>query len=144
MSEQSMWHRIKDKYGHVGHWQRIENVIDKGVPDINFCVAGIEGWIELKEIPHWPRSKYTPVKFRWEKEQRFWARKRGAAGGNVWLLLRVKESKSWLLFWWEDIQDSEFGESLVRKTIRGRATLCVENQGLPFDDFLFTISRGLY
>jgi hypothetical protein len=32
----------------MDRWDRIENGVGVGMPDINYCLSGIEGWIEMK------------------------------------------------------------------------------------------------
>jgi len=137
-----MWHRLKQKFSHAGHWQRIEDGINRGIPDVNYCIRGVEGWIELKEIANWPRRVNTPVVFRWEKEQRFWARRRGKAGGLVWLLLAVKESREWLLFWWEDVISNDFGRTLNTHEVRKLATGITTGSEKGNADLLEALSGG--
>ncbi len=70
----------------------VENPVGPGTPDVNY----IEGWVELKQLRHWPRTT-GPVQIRhFRKGQRIWLRQRWEAGGNAWLLLRVRSD--WLLF----------------------------------------------
>lgn len=65
----------------AGDFQRIElGAVGPGVPDINFCIDGVEGWIELKTT-----DTYT-VPFR--LGQVAWAARRTRAGGRVLLLTR--------------------------------------------------------
>jgi hypothetical protein len=138
-----MWRFLQQKfarYGH-GHWQRHEDGISKGIPDVSFCIKGVEGWIELKEIEHWPIREKTIVAFRWEPEQRFWARKRGSHGGNVWLLLKVRETKEWLLFWWEDAVD-DLGIRWNKKEVLDHAVY-YRKGGIIQSDFFFVLSRGV-
>lgn len=144
MSEKNMWHRMKSKFSHAGHWQRIEDGLSRGVPDVNYCIRGAEGWIELKQIGDWPKRKTTPVSFRWEKEQRFWARRRGKNGGLVWLLLYVKRTNEWLWFWWEDVAGNEVGRSLKVEEFRELASLITVGIGKDHDSILNLLSRGDY
>lgn len=144
MSEKNMWHRMRSTIAKSGHWQRIEDGLSMGVPDVNYCIRGVEGWIELKEIADWPVRDKTPVSFRWEREQRFWAKKRGKAGGNVWLLLYVKKTNEWLWFWWEDVAVNEFGHSIGKHKFRGLATLITIGIGKDYIEILDTLSRGRY
>lgn len=70
----------------------VENPVGPGTPDVNY----VEGWIELKQLRYWPRTT-GPVRVRhFRKGQRLWLRQRWEAGGNAWLLLRVRSD--WLLF----------------------------------------------
>jgi hypothetical protein len=146
MSESNMWRFLAQKFKRYGHgdWQRIEDSISMGIPDVNFCIDGVEGWIELKEIPAWPKRKDTIVTFRspWTKEQRFWARKRGQHNGNIWLLVRVFDTKEYLLFWWKDAVDTV--EITLNQQELIDLAVYYRKGGLQKDDFFFTITRGLY
>ena len=63
------------------HFQLVEMAsIAQGVPDINYCIQGAEGWIENKQTHHWA------VKFR--PQQPGWIHKRVRAGGRVWIAVR--------------------------------------------------------
>jgi hypothetical protein len=96
--ESSLWKLIKNKYSKFGHIIRVENPILPGTPDVNYCFDGLEGWIELKAIPHWPRRPKTLVRIdHYTLEQRLWARERSWAGGRVFMLLRVDEEREYLL-----------------------------------------------
>lgn len=41
-------------------FERIENGISAGTPDVNYCLDGVEGWIELK-APRAPARASTPL-----------------------------------------------------------------------------------
>lgn len=63
------------------HWQRIETAaIGAGIPDINYCCEGFEGWLELKFVKGW-RVDLRP-------EQHAWINRRIRAGGNVNIAVR--------------------------------------------------------
>lgn len=65
----------------------------QGIPDLNY--AG--GWIELKWKKSWPARAATPLRIpHYTDEQRNWAKRRTAAGEEVWLLLKVRTE--WFLF----------------------------------------------
>lgn len=55
----------------------------RGVPDVNYCVAGCEGWIEMKRISGW-RARVSP-------EQVGWAERRIRAGGRVLVAIRRRD-----------------------------------------------------
>ena len=50
MSEKNLWERVRVRLKDFGHLQRVETgmMTDAGVPDVNYCFGGSEGWIELK------------------------------------------------------------------------------------------------
>ena len=140
MSESTMWGYLKRTFGPYGDFMRVEDGINMGVPDVNYCICGVEGWIELKEIHDWPIRQKTPVKFRWTKEQRLWARRRIYADGNVWLLLHVLREKRYLLFpCWRDL--SKLGLELNKVEVEKLAMLG-GIMGLPLEDTLKALSRG--
>jgi len=72
----------------------VENPIWPGTPDLSITT----GWIELKWMKDWPKiADDQPVLIpHFTPQQRIWARDRHRAGGNVWLMLQVKQE--FLLF----------------------------------------------
>lgn len=74
-----------------GHWVRVENRVERGTPDVNYVIDGVEGWIELKSLGHLAADPRLPLRIRhYTKQQRFWAIRRARAGGHVALLIRVE------------------------------------------------------
>lgn len=68
--------------GLGAHVVAIESRTFAGIPDINWCYQGVEGWIELKMVRgHKLRHPLTA-------QQRNWIRQRKAAGGRVHILTR--------------------------------------------------------
>ena len=55
MLEKQLYQRIKEieatYRGNTARWMRVENVLLPGVPDVNYCINGAEGWLELKCPP---------------------------------------------------------------------------------------------
>ena len=86
-----VWHRIRDlrAYGHV---VRVESgSTDRGIPDVNYCIDGVEGWIELKYVAFYPKRPTTSVRLgHYTGAQQAWAMERYRSGGNVFLFLRVE------------------------------------------------------
>jgi len=71
------------------HWQSVETSgTGRGVPDLNYCLDGREGWIELKLVSGWRIPSMRP-------EQVAWAERRARAGGRVFLAGR-KGGALWL------------------------------------------------
>lgn len=67
------------------HFQPVESwSTGQGVPDLNFCIAGIDGWIEMK--------KTATNSVGITGEQVAWAERRGRNGGRVFLAVRKKHS----------------------------------------------------
>jgi Holliday junction resolvase len=75
--------RTKFHQNCIGDWQAIETgIIASGVPDSNFCINGIEGWIEFKQ------TSANAVGMR--PEQVGWILRRCRAGGRVYIAVRHK------------------------------------------------------
>lgn len=65
-----------------GDWQAIETgLISGGVPDTNFCLHGVEGWIECKRTNGWTISNM-------QGNQVGWAERRARNGGRVFVAVR--------------------------------------------------------
>ena len=64
---------------------RIETKGALGVPDVNYR----DGWLELKQIPHWPRQESTPVRAGLSPAQCAWIQRRVGAGGEVAVSLMI-------------------------------------------------------
>lgn len=63
------------------HWQRIETGwTAAGVPDVNYCAGGVEGWLELKAVAGFLVT-IRPM-------QAAWAARRLRAGGRVACMVR--------------------------------------------------------
>lgn len=75
--EQSFWNYIRPQL--LGHVVRVENTLERGMPDVNICYEGLELWIELKAS-----VSHEQVKIR--KEQRVWAIRRNMEGGKIYVL----------------------------------------------------------
>jgi hypothetical protein len=72
------------------HIQSVETwSTGQGVPDVNYCCDGSEGWIELKKSDGWV------VDF--EPAQIAWIERRLRAGGRVFVLVRRKGDELYVL-----------------------------------------------
>lgn len=90
MAEKDLWATMRKYVSRYGHFYRIENLTGRGTPDVTYCVARVEGWIELKQLPAWPKREDTVVDVpHYTPHQRLWARQRLSAGGRVYVLLEV-------------------------------------------------------
>lgn len=103
MSEVSMRSTMKDHYKRRypgGHWQRIEDGLQAGIPDINFIVPGAcrEVWVEAKQLDEnkIPKRDTTTIKLGLKVEQRLWLEQRQRAGGRV--LVVAKIGREWFVF----------------------------------------------
>lgn len=81
------------------HFERVENATGVGTPDVDWCIAGVAGKIELKFSPRHPVRSTTPLQDARKglrRSQIVWAVKRLRAGGRVFLLVGTPES-AWLI-----------------------------------------------
>jgi hypothetical protein len=63
------------------HFQSVETwSTGQGVPDLNYCSIGVEGWIELKKSDGWVVD-FSP-------QQIAWIERRLRAGGRVFVFVR--------------------------------------------------------
>lgn len=76
MDERTIYDRLK-AHNPLAHWQRIENAVGVGAPDVNVCHKGKEAWLELK-------VDRGSVLIR--PAQHAWSVRRVMQGGIVWLL----------------------------------------------------------
>lgn len=93
MNESGVWQYIKKGMLTSGwHVTRIESSSGNGVPDITFGLPKINGWIELKYVPEWPKLGKTKIKLPLRPEQKYWINCRGELSGNVWVIVRIKDT----------------------------------------------------
>jgi hypothetical protein len=72
-------------------WCTVETgIAGRGVPDVNYCCMGIEGWCEFKRADHW-RVTIRP-------EQIGWAERRIDHGGRVFCAVRQKRNDTLWIF----------------------------------------------
>lgn len=65
------------------HWQPIETGgTGRGIPDLNFCSGGVEGWIENKVT--------STLSVGLRPEQIAWLARRSRAGGRAFVAVRRK------------------------------------------------------
>ena len=92
MSEINLWTRIKGGLEQYGHLQRIETgSIAEGVPDVNYCFQGLEGWVELKygKVPLRATTEVFKSQPGMRPAQIDWILYRGKVGGRVFILLNI-------------------------------------------------------
>lgn len=92
MSEQLFWKYLKRGLVKANqqkiHLERVEShALSSGTPDVDFCIVGHMGKIELKYAnDDNPVPDIRPSQVRW-------MRKRFRAGGNVWVLTQFFNDK---------------------------------------------------
>lgn len=103
MTEKNLWTNIRTGMGSRWIACRHEDSVTPGVPDVSYTIArgssAVTGWIELKDVPAWPKDPSVPLRVdHFTSEQRIWIRQRGRVGGLCWILIRV--GTDYLLFDW--------------------------------------------
>ncbi len=77
--------RLFQKHLPEAHIQSVETwSTGRGVPDLNYCLNGCEGWIELKATAAWAVTL--------EPGQVAWIERRARAGGRIFLAIRRKST----------------------------------------------------
>lgn len=72
------------------HWVSVESgSTGFGIPDINYCCAGAEGWIECKATSGWAVSI--------QPGQVAWHLRRARHGGRTFIAVRRKQTQLWLI-----------------------------------------------
>jgi hypothetical protein len=98
--ESDLWTHFKaivEGADPAAHLVRVENTLSPGYPDVDYCIAGREGHVELKVLRTWPKRAATVVRVpHYTRAQRDWLVDRHKAGGHVHILIRVADE--YLLF----------------------------------------------
>ena len=105
--EKLLWKQIRNKLNNF-FIQRIETQIERGIPDVHYCVNGVSGWIEGKYLKT-PKRDNTKVKLKITVEQLAWHRTYNIYGGKVFIL--VKKDREVYLFDGKDGNDLAIGIS---------------------------------
>lgn len=90
--ESSLWDTVRVNLAPFADLVRVENAVEAGTPDVNYCLHGGkgEGWIELKDADAWPARADTLLRLdHVTTVQREWWLRRRRAGGRCFVLLRV-------------------------------------------------------
>jgi hypothetical protein len=91
MSESNLWRYIQKNLKSYGVLSRVENAFYKGMPDVNYLIDGVEGWIELKFISQFPARQNTIVRVpHFTEEQKIWHEQRVKYKGNTTVLIQVE------------------------------------------------------
>jgi hypothetical protein len=84
--EKTLWKTIRDKLPNF-FIQRIETQIERGIPDVHYCAAGISGWIEGKYVKT-PKRNNTKIKLKLTVEQIAWHKTYNHYGGRIYVLAK--------------------------------------------------------
>lgn len=95
--EQRAWNylypKLQKAHGTKAHLERIESGgTVSGQPDVDYCIQGALGDLELKAA-----TSETQFDCHLRPAQYQWMKRRIAAGGHPWVLLRVEEFNNWYL-----------------------------------------------
>lgn len=98
MSEKKAYAALRKHVELPDRMDRVENWVVAGMPDINFCSAGVECWIELKQ-PSEPKRRTTKLfglnNHKLELSQRNWMLRQRNAGGRCFIL--IASCNHWIL-----------------------------------------------
>lgn len=91
MSESNLWTRTRDGLKSYGHLIRVENMLEAGTPDVNYCLHKSDGWVELKHAKKPARDSTVVFKSQrgLDPEQITWIMLRRRAGGRVFVFIQV-------------------------------------------------------
>ena len=85
MSEKNFWVLIRTSMKNLKMY-RVENRVMKGMPDVHYIRDGNSGWIELKYMSKWPKTRVaTGLKLN----QSLWLKGYDEHKGQCWILFRV-------------------------------------------------------
>lgn len=125
-AEQLMWDYLSGVMR--GRWdaQRHEDKYSDSIPDVSFARGGVDGWLELKIIPAWPKKANTPINLSHLRPgQVNWLEDRGRAGnGACYLLLAVGPTPSkaeWLLVHWSVVREV-YDRTITHEQLYAKAT----------------------
>jgi hypothetical protein len=119
--------------GEGVHAQRIETTTGSGIPDINFCVQGFEGWLETKVFTPGRRVLLRPY-------QRAWMHRRLIAKGEVFIV--ALDEKTGIVHCWI-FQGCEFElvSSNSYLSVTSKPSLSLAKTAVNRTTFLKFISR---
>lgn len=114
MKEKQVWRILQKHFKECGaRAHRIENLMREGCPDVNYCLDGVEGWIEIK-CPTLPKRASTILfgsNHKLSQQQKNWFKEQIDAGGRCHVL--IVTGLNWLLIEGKNadaINDLTYGE----------------------------------
>ncbi len=99
MNEISFWDKVRKAFNDRPHTRARKlhaGMFDEGLPDAIYVVDGVQGLLELKYVPAWPKRESTTVPCGLTVNQREWMADWVAHAGRAHLLLGVADE--WFLF----------------------------------------------
>lgn len=96
MSEKNDYQLLKKHMPEfLDRLDRIENVVGVGTPDVNFCINGVDGWIEMKSPKEPVRKTSKLLNHPLNQDQKNWFLRQCNAGGRAFILICT--NKRWML-----------------------------------------------
>jgi hypothetical protein len=124
--ETKFWQdHVKPNLQHFGRLKRIEDLTEKGVSDVLYCLRWLDeppraGWVELKRLREWPVRSSTRIFLpHYSDPQVNFLEAWGRAGMGAFLLAQV--SNDFLLFKWQVAKRVQTG--LLANEMRGIASV---------------------
>lgn len=103
-SEHSLYQYVRVGIQHCGDLVRMEAPEQgTGCPDLNYCLRGVEGWLELKYC------RDPKIGFHLRPTQHRWLTRRVEAGGNCWILAEYETPEEH----WFALINSRFTRELI-------------------------------
>lgn len=91
--------KLCQEAGLRNHFERVENMVADGTPDVIYCIGGAEGGIELKYAPTHPARDTSQVLSKGKglrRSQVIYATRRAWAGGRVFCMVGTP-AEAWLI-----------------------------------------------
>jgi hypothetical protein len=137
MTEQQLWSFLLSKLKGGGIFQRHEDRISQGIPDVSFSIRGIgHGWIELKAVGGVPPADVVRLP-HFTDLQRAWIHTHGSVGGACFVLVAVGEGL--YLFDWTSAY--KLG-SMTRDEMREQALFYGLKSKFDRSEFLSAVRRS--
>ena len=96
MSESTAWQFLRNQVArNADRFDRFENLLGAGYPDVNYCILATEGWIEVK-APKEPKRTTTPLfgsNHKLSQEQANWMLRQRQAGGLAFIFIQTDKRR---------------------------------------------------
>lgn len=117
--------------GLAHHLERVENNAAEGTPDVDYCIAGVCGKIELKFAPAHPARSTSIVLGKGHglrRSQIVYAARRIRAGGLIWCAIGTP-----VMTWFIDLRPMtpEGMDGLQSASVADLSALCCWGSSLP-------------
>ena len=124
MSEKNLWTKLRttiQKMGIGGRWERVENGVGSGMPDVSYCVEGGEGWVELKHgaMPGKDSTRVFKSQRGLDITQINWHLNQHQAGGKSFILIELDGT----YFWFKGSEAEKVNTLTLGEMVKSRITL---------------------